>query len=148
MAFVSGRCLVDITYNNQTYSDVYLGVMKDLCCDILLGIDFQRQHKRVVFEYDGMKEDMVIPHTSELCADATASVEIPSLFKTLPGCRPIAVESRRYNADDRAFIKEEIARFHSEGIIQLSVSPWRTQVVVLKGEENIKNDLLSTIHRL
>jgi len=54
--------------------------MKNLCCDILFGQGFQ-QHRRVVFEYDGARSELVVfslpPQT---CAVGPAKPECPSLF--------------------------------------------------------------------
>ena len=111
--------------------------MKNLCCDILLGQDFQAQHKQVVFRYEGNKDDLVVSYDS--CALTAASADVPSLFSNLsPKCKPIAVKSRRFNNNDQKFIDEEIHRLHSEGIIRPSVSPWRAQVVVVKNAETNK----------
>jgi len=56
----------------------------------------------------------------------------------LPECKPIAVKSRRFNAEDKEFIRCEIDRLSKEGIIQPNVSPWRAQVVIVKDDENKK----------
>ncbi|XP_068205852.1 uncharacterized protein [Palaemon carinicauda] len=47
-------------------------------------------------------------------------------------CKPIAVKSRRYSQDDQLFVKDQISHLLSEGVIRPSISPWRTQVVVVK----------------
>ena len=131
---VFGCCNVDLRINDCNYFDVKLKVLKNLCCDILLGQDFQAQHKQVVFRYEGNKDDLVVSYDS--CALTAASADVPSLFSNLsPKCKPIAVKSRRFNNNDRKFIDEEIHRLHSEGIIRPSVSPWRAQVVVVKNAE-------------
>jgi len=40
---VKGHTCVNIMYQGQDYTGVWLGVLDHLCCDILLGIDFQAQ---------------------------------------------------------------------------------------------------------
>jgi len=52
---VKGHTCVNITYQGEDYTDVRLGVLDHLCCDILLGIDFQAQHSSVVFKFGGNK---------------------------------------------------------------------------------------------
>ena len=52
---------MDIVIENETYQQVSVGIMKNLCTDLLLGGDFQSQHKRVVFQYNGSKADLFVP---------------------------------------------------------------------------------------
>ena len=112
-------------------------VLKNLCSDVLLGQDFQSMHKHVIFQYEGEKDDFVVSKTS--CALTSASTQFPSLFQNLSkNCSPIAVKSRRFNADDQLFIGQEIDRLRSECIIKPSISPWRAQIVVVKDTENNK----------
>ncbi len=97
---------------------------------MILGHDFQKQHKSVTFQYGGNKPSLRV--TSN-CALATADIEEPSLFPNLPQqCKPIAVKSRHYCKDDQLFINDQISRLLSEGVIEPSISPWRAQVVVVK----------------
>ena len=37
--------------------------MKNLCTDVLLGIDFQKQHEAVKYNYGGRLPQLVIPGT-------------------------------------------------------------------------------------
>ena len=86
-----------------------------------------------MFKYGGPETDLLVAGNFETCAISAASAGIPSLFDNLlPGCTPIAVKSRRFNEEDREFIRCEIVRLSKEGIIQPSVSPWRAQVVIVK----------------
>ncbi|XP_076052612.1 uncharacterized protein LOC143032026 [Oratosquilla oratoria] len=125
-----GYVMVDLGHVNQNYPCVQLGVLKDLCCDVILGHDFQKQHESVTFQYGGNKPSLRV--TSN-CALATADIEEPSLFPNLPQqCKPIAVKSRRYSEDDQLFISDQLSRLLSESIIEPSISPWRAQVVVVK----------------
>ena len=55
---ILGRCVVDIVIENETYQQVSVRIMKNLCADLLLGGDFQSQHKRVVFQYNGSRADL------------------------------------------------------------------------------------------
>ena len=68
-----------------------------------------------------------------------ALVESPPLFGNLtPDCHPIATRSRHYSQDDKRFIRSEIEKLLSEGIIEESNSPWRAQVLVTKNENHKK----------
>ena len=65
-------------------------------------------------------------------------------------CHPIALKSRRYSQEDSAFIDEEVKRLLKEYIIEPSLSPWRAQVIVTKGENHKKMptiDYSQTINR-
>jgi len=105
------------------------GVLDHLCCDILLGIDFQAQHSSVVSKFGGNKTTLTV------CGFTTLGTKWPTPFKNLTAdCHPVAVRSRKYSQEDRAFINEEVRRLLKEGIIEPSQSPWRAQVVVVKGE--------------
>lgn len=79
------------------------------------------------------------PATFSYLWSCVLNVEPPELFANLTtDCHPIAMKSRRYTAEDREFIDEEIKRLLSKGIIEESNSPWRAQVVVVKSETHKK----------
>ena len=136
---------MNITYQGEDYTSVRLGVLDHLCCDILLGIDFQAQHSSVVFKFGGNKTTLTV------CGFRTLRTKSPTPFKNLTAdCHPVAVRSRKYSQEDRAFINEEVRRLLKEGIIEPSQSPWRAQVVVVKGENHKRRmaiDYSQTINR-
>ena len=139
---IVGHCVVDLTIQGKKYEQIALGVLKDLCADLLLGGDFQKQHKRVVIHYDGSKPDLVVLKNQHLSVVAASDVKPANLFNNLaPECRPIATKSRRFNAEDRNFIVDEIERLQSTGVIRPSNSPWRAQVLVVKNPESGKKRL-------
>ena len=80
---VIGYCFVNINLNQRTYSSVRLGVLKDLCSDIILGQDFQKQHKSVIFEFGGTKPELKLPKFTPSCAFSAASIEEPSFSQIL-----------------------------------------------------------------
>ena len=87
----------------------------------------------VTFHFGGDKPNL------NICNLATLNVDTPSLFQNLSeNCKPIATKSRRYSEPDKQFIDSEIQRMLNEGIIELSNSPWRAQVVITRNEENKK----------
>ena len=57
---ILGYCFTDIVINQLSYSSIRLGVLKDLCSDIILGQDFQKKHERVTIEFGGTKPELVI----------------------------------------------------------------------------------------
>lgn len=80
---VLGHCYVDIELDHQSYSSVRLGVLRDLCSDIILGQDFQKKHKNVILEFGGSMSDLKVHNPSPVCALSAASIEEPSLFANL-----------------------------------------------------------------
>ena len=48
-ALIKGVCHVNITLNNKQYKNTRLKVLENLCGDVLLGLDFQKQHAAVTF---------------------------------------------------------------------------------------------------
>ena len=138
-----GRCVVELTLNGIRYPNVTMGVMKNLCSDVLLGRDFQRQHERVVFVYDGTKPELeVSSQRKEACAVAAATVECPPLFNCLTSdWRPVCLTSRRYSAADTAYIESEVKKLFAEGIIRESKSPWRAQPLVVTNRDTGKKRL-------
>nr|XP_039250117.1 uncharacterized protein LOC120327823 [Styela clava] len=126
---IKGCTAADIEYQGRHYQKFILRVMDDLCCDILLGIDFQGQHQSVTYNYGGDRPPMSV------CGFSTFKSLPPEPFKNLTAdCHPIATKSRWYSKDDRKFIEMEVNRLLQEGIVTPSRSPWRAQVVVVKGE--------------
>ena len=122
-----------------TYENIYLSVMDSLCSDILIGHDLLSLHKNVVVQFGGEEENLIVNNTDEkpICSVARASIEPVSLFHTLDKtAKPIACKSRRYNEDDKEFIREAVAKLKESGIVEDSCSPWRAQVLVAKNEND------------
>ena len=107
--------------------------MNKLCTDIILGQDFLKQYKSVEITFGGSKP------TLHVCALKAMNVPSPSLFRNLtPDCKPVAVKSRRYTADDSKFIETETKKLLADGITEPSISPWRAQVLVTTDERHKK----------
>ena len=80
---------------------------------------------------------MIIPNSAPVCAVSAATIDEPSLFSNLlTDCKPIASKSRGFSKDDENFIQQEVSKLLSEGIVEISSSPWRAQVVVAKDPLN------------
>ena len=61
----------------------------------------------------------------EVAALAAVNVDPPCLFELVkPTCKPVACHSCIYCKDDLAFIKSEVERLLSEGVMEPSRSPW------------------------
>ena len=127
----------DIDLNQYVYTCTRLGVLKDLCSDINLGHDFQKEHERVTIEFGGSKPGLIIPNSVPVCAVSAVTVNELSLSSNLlPDCKPIASKSRGFSKDGQDFIQHEVSKLLSEGIVEISSSPWRAQVVVTKDPLN------------
>ena len=147
---IIGNCNVSIELKGKRYDNVRLDILHNLCSDVILGYDFQKQHKNLTFHYGGNKEDLVITSSTlkvvstvntkqplpQQITDATvAAVDPPTLFKSIPyDVKPIATKSRFFNKDDRAFIPDQISSLLAKGLIKRSDSPWRAQVMIARDE--------------
>ena len=144
-AKMKGYCSATIVLHNQTYENVKLYVLPNLCADVILGQNWQSNHESVTIKYGGER------HPLKICNLTTLNVSPPPLFENLdPNCKPIMTKSRRYSDEDRKFIAEEVERLLSEGIIEPSNSPWRAQVVVTRNERHKKRlviDFSQTINK-
>ena len=130
---IHGSCLVDISLYGHEYRRVKLGVLENLCCDMIIGHDLQSLHKNVIITYGGPKAPLSIPAIDNINVLSVAFIHTPELFaKLVPGCQPICTKSRRFSLDDRQFIDCEVDRLLKDGVIEESSSPWRAQVLVVK----------------
>ena len=132
----NGVCLVDLELKGNKYESTRINVFENICSDVILGIDFQGRHLRVIFEFNGESNDLVISGTSTSAVTA-ASTDAVSLFSNLVSeAKPIVTKSRRFNQEDREFILRTIDKWLEAGIIQSSSSLWRAQIVVVKDSFN------------
>ena len=171
-ATIVGEVIIDIVVNGVKHQNVVAEVIKDLCSDIIIGRDVLGEHSRVVLNFNGPREELVIgavsdtsspespatpvppsttppPPTSTFCA---MNIPPPPLFTYLtPDMKPVATKSRRQSPTDSAFMRQEILKLRSSGIIRPSVSPWRAQPFVTREEGTHKRrmvvDYSDTINR-
>ena len=69
-----GFCLTGIVIKGSKYAMTRLNVLPTLCCDTILGLDFQSQHQRVIFELGGNLQDMIVSQDKDkTCAVAQES---------------------------------------------------------------------------
>ena len=144
-ATTEGKVTVNLIYNDQHYPKTKLSVIKNLCSDVLLGLDILSRHSEVILKFGGSRPVL------KICNLAALSVEPPSLFQNLdPKMVPIADKSRKYSQIDQEFISTEISRLLKEGIIEKSGSPWRAQVLIItqtSGKRRMVIDYSRTINR-
>ena len=147
---VHGTVRSSINVHGRLYKDIEFGVVDKLCADLILGLEFLKLHKNVVFKFDGNHDNLTV--NGAHCSVGAAKIsKTPEIFKFVDtNVTPVAVKSRNYCADDRLFIKDEISRLLKDGIIEPSVSPWRAQVLVTKDTRHKKRlviDYSRTINR-
>ena len=143
---ILGQISGNLEIQGRNYFDVTLGVVPDLCSDIVLGQSFMNKHKEITFKLNGTQEGLVIQNPVR-CGVATSNVKSPRLDQNL---KPMATKSRRFNEADQFFIKEEVRQLLAEGIIEPSYSPWRAQVLVTKDERHKRRmvvDYSQTVYR-
>lgn len=142
---VTGFCLVDLNIQGHLYSKAKVLVLDELCADVVLGHDIFKEYSSIEISFGGQKPPL------KVCSLSSVKVAPVRLFENLTeDCKPIAVKSRRYSEEDSKFINEEVKRLLSEGVIEPSSSPWRAQVLVVKGETKKKRmciDYSQTINR-
>ena len=144
-AKMEGYCYATIVLHDQTYEDVKLCVLPNLCAGVILGQNWQSNHESVTIKYGGQR------HPLKICYLAKLNVSPPPLFENLdPNCKPFITKPRRYSDKDRKFIAKEVERLLSEGIIEPSNSPWRAQDAATRNERHKKRlviDFSQTINK-
>ena len=135
----------DFSIASRSYSAIKFLVLENLCCDVLLGLDFLGLHKHVSIKFGGARPPIAI------CNLVSMSVQPPSLFSNLSSkCKPIAIPSRRQSTDDLKFIASETQQLLKEGIIEASDSSWRAQVLITTNSRHKKRmviDYSQTINK-
>ncbi|XP_042237354.1 uncharacterized protein LOC121876351 [Homarus americanus] len=95
-ASVIGECTVDLYMKDSIYPNTRLGVIENLCGDVILGIDFQKQHSSVTIEYGGPRPELKISNIGNkpVCSLTSAGMSEPLLFANMQGdAKPIATKS-------------------------------------------------------
>ena len=119
VSYPIGYCMVDIHFLGKLLSDQKVVVMKDLCADMIIGLDILEGYKSITIELGGEKDPANIA--------AACAIQISNLFGELdPSCRAISIKSRRYSEPDRRFIKAEVSKLKKQGIVVecLKPNPW------------------------
>lgn len=70
-----GYVIADIVLNikNQSYPATCLGVLRDLCADVILGQDFQHLHLSVEFQFGGPKAGLTLNGNNRYCSLTAAA---------------------------------------------------------------------------
>ena len=169
VAKIIGEVIVDIDVNGVAHKNAPIEIIKDLCTDVIIGRDILGEHSRVVLNFNGPREELVIgaiqtdentdsqlqhsnstPEATKSPFSATPAqtfgamnIAPPPLFTHLSkNIKPIATKSRQQSAAHSLFMKEETAKLLRRGVIRPSVSPWRAQAFVTKEDGNHKRRMV------
>ena len=163
VAKIIGQVVINIEINGREHRGVVAEVIKNLCTDIIIGNDLLSKHRRVIINYNGPCEELVIgaiPETEQNTQYSptpvttsnssvppnpfrTQGIPPPPLFTNLTeNIKPIATKSRRQPQSQTKFINDEVKRLLKEGTIRPSVSPWRAQAFVTTGDANHKRRMV------
>ena len=55
-----GSCQLTLLVNNREYQNIKVDILQNLCSDIILGHDFQKQHSKVTFQLEGSQPELFI----------------------------------------------------------------------------------------
>ena len=143
-ANIRGEVVTDVEMNGHLHKGVVVGVIDSLCVDMIVGKDFMRQHKKVIMNFNGPREELVlgaIPKQSSSLPPM--DVPPPPLFTHLSdNIKPVATKARKHTPADFRFLKEQVAELRKNGIIRHSVSPWRAQPFVTKDSDTHKRRMV------
>ena len=166
VAKIVGEVIIDIEVNGVKHVKVAVEVIKNLCTDIIIGRDILKEHKRVVLNFNGPRDELVIgaiPSERPIIAPTTPSTSTPQTFGAMnisppplfthltSDLKPIATKSRRQSPAELSFMRQEIVKLKRQGVIRPSVSPWRAQPFVTRDDGTHKRrmvvDYSDTINR-
>ena len=85
VANIIGEVIVDLNLNGVKHDKVVVEVIKNLCSDVIIGRDILKEHQRVVLNFNGPREELVIgaiptptpPQTSSTETEASPSTPAP-----------------------------------------------------------------------
>lgn len=126
----------------ETIHEVNLTIVDTLVSEIIIGMDVLGQHKAVDLQTGGKLHQIT-------CALFPAIViHPPKIFSSgLPkDLKPISTRPRYKNPRDAEFIRNEVKKLFTTGVIEKSTSPWRAQVfVVREGKPRMVIDYSETV---
>ena len=115
-------------------------LVNNLVCDVIVGLGVLRQHQSITLAFGGTQQELsfgspIKRKMSLVCAN----VQFPTLFPWInENTTPIKTPSRKYSKEETKFKLKEIEQLQENDIIEESISPWRSQVVVVKGEDECR----------
>ena len=79
-AKIIGEVVINIEINGKTHHGIVCEVIEDLCVDFIIGRDRMQKHRRVVFNFNGPEDDLIIgalPEHSENQSSNSLDVSPP-----------------------------------------------------------------------
>ena len=135
-----------ICLQNRNYHDTKLLLLRDLLNDVILGQDFLKLQNHVQIGFGSSQRALTISALECMKIDI-----MPRLFEYLKSdCKLIITKSQKHSAANKKFIAETIRNYLRNGVIELSTSLWRAQVLVTTGENHYKHmciDYSETINK-
>ena len=136
-ARIVGEVVINLEISGHKHNAVVANVIEDLFIDLIVGKDILKRHKKVVMQFDGPGDELVIGAIPEGESFPCMNVDPPPLFTNLsPDIKPVATKSRRHTPVDLEFMRKEVAKLAKSGVIRKSVSPWRAQAMVVSDENH------------
>ncbi|KAJ8891855.1 hypothetical protein PR048_004409 [Dryococelus australis] len=139
---IRGKCCVDLSISEHTYTEIDLDILPRLCSNIIIGHNILNKHTSFEVVFGGKKTLLTI------CAVTTAKVPPAILFANLSSdFRPITIKYRLQNDSDSKFIEKDVEHMPKEDIIEPSRSPWKAQVQMTINEKHEKvviHDIIRT----
>jgi len=96
---IDGKAVIGIDICGEVYHQVQLGLMSDLCADVILGQKFLKWHSELTLRYGGSDHPLRISLEPQFVLNVSAAkLTPPRIFEFLStDCKPIAAKSHRYN---------------------------------------------------
>ena len=95
-AQVKGTVFVKLKVFNNNYPKFKLGVMEELCADVILGLDFMKLHCEIELKMHGPQEAISVNSPlNKPCSVMTAKIGPPRIFRSIsPDCVPVSTKCR------------------------------------------------------
>ena len=137
---IMGKARADLVLGNEKFlcKNVEFRLLNNLLKDVIIGLKVLKKHKSITLDFDGKNRPLNFKHESESNLSVMCSnVKFPTLFPGINNnTEPIKMPSRKYSKEERSFIEKEIKRLLENDIIEESISPWRSQCLVVKQKGN------------
>ena len=127
-------------------------IAEQLCDPAIMGTNVFSKFKSVTINYGGSNPKITIA-CQKVATDSLhfgfIDVEPFAIIVLEPNATPIRCPSRIRSREDNEFIRKEVTKLLTQGIIEPSSSPWRSQVVVAKNKDKKRMciDFASTVNR-
>ena len=136
---IRGKVHADMILGDEKYlcKNVEFTLLDNLVKEVIVGLKVLKKHRAITLKLDGKERPLNFKpskasHLSVMCSN----VEFPTLFPGInQNTNPVRMPSRKYSKDERNFIEKEIKKLLQDDVIEESISPWRSQVVVVKQKE-------------